>query len=51
MSQTEKKAATTRRQFIQTGALAAGSFFIVPRHVLGGKGFIAPSDKFFSIKD
>ncbi|RYC71439.1 MULTISPECIES: Gfo/Idh/MocA family protein [Spirosoma] len=36
---------TTRRQFIQTGALAATSFFIVPRHVLGGKGFIAPSDK------
>ncbi len=36
---------TTRRQFIQTGALAATSFLIVPRHVLGGKGFIAPSDK------
>ncbi|CCH00554.1 oxidoreductase domain protein [Fibrella aestuarina BUZ 2] len=34
----------SRRQFLQTGALAAGSFFIVPRHVLG-KGFIAPSDK------
>ena len=32
-----------RRQFIQKGALAAGSFFIVPRHVLG-KGFTAPSD-------
>lgn len=36
---------TTRRQFIQTGALAATGFFIVPRHVLGGRGFIAPSDK------
>lgn len=44
MSETEKKVAPTRRQFIQAGALAAGSFFIVPRHVLG-KGFIAPSDK------
>jgi predicted dehydrogenase len=32
-----------RRQFIQKGALAAGSFFIVPRHVLG-KGFTPPSD-------
>jgi predicted dehydrogenase len=35
----------SRRQFIQSSALAAASFFIVPRHVLGGKGFIAPSDK------
>jgi predicted dehydrogenase len=32
-----------RRQFIQKGALAAGSFFIVPRHVLG-KGYTPPSD-------
>lgn len=38
-------AATSRRQFLQTGALAATSFLIVPRHVLGGRGFIAPSDK------
>jgi predicted dehydrogenase len=36
---------TSRRQFIQAGALATAGFFIVPRHVLGGKGFIAPSDK------
>lgn len=36
--------ASSRREFLKTGALAAGSFFIVPRHVLG-KGFIAPSDK------
>lgn len=35
---------TNRRDFIKTGALAASSFMIVPRHVLG-KGFIAPSDK------
>lgn len=34
----------TRRDFIKTSSLAASSFFIVPRHVLG-KGFIAPSDK------
>ena len=34
-----------RRDFIKNSALAAaGSFFIVPRHVLG-RGFIAPSDK------
>ena len=44
MKQTEKLT-TSRRKFLQTSALAAaGSFFIVPRHVLG-KGFIAPSDK------
>ncbi len=35
---------TTRRDFIKTGAIAAASFMIVPRHVLGGKGFRAPSD-------
>ncbi len=35
----------SRRKFIRNTALAAGGFFIVPRHVLGGKGYIAPSDK------
>ena len=34
----------SRRNFIKTGAAAAGGFMIVPRHVLG-RGFIAPSDK------
>ncbi|MFT5886176.1 MAG: putative dehydrogenase [Arcticibacterium sp.] len=34
----------SRRDFIKKSALAAGSFYIVPRHVLG-KGFKAPSDK------
>lgn len=34
-----------RREFIRNTSLAAAGFFIVPRHVLGGKGFIAPSDK------
>lgn len=36
---------TSRRDFLKTTSLAAASFMIVPRHVLGGKGFIAPSDK------
>ncbi len=36
---------TTRRGFIKTSAIAAASFMIVPRFVLGGKGFTAPSDK------
>ena len=35
----------TRRDFIKNTSLAAASFMIVPRFVLGGKGFIAPSDK------
>ncbi len=34
----------SRRSFLAKSALAS-SFFIVPRHVLGGKGFLAPSDK------
>ena len=34
----------SRRSFIKKGAIAS-SVFIVPRHVLGGVGFTAPSDK------
>lgn len=40
----EKAVNNTRREALKSGALAVGSFFIVPRHVLG-KGYIAPSDK------
>ncbi len=39
-----KKNNTSRRSFIKHGAIAS-SFFIVPRHVLGGVGFISPSDQ------
>jgi len=35
---------TSRRRFIAT-ASAAAAVTIVPRHVLGGRGFVAPSDK------
>ncbi|MDB5111414.1 MAG: oxidoreductase [Mucilaginibacter sp.] len=35
----------SRRDFIKNGAMAAAGFMIVPRYVLGGKGFTAPSDK------
>ena len=35
---------SNRRQFLRTAATAAAAFTIVPRHVLGGKGFQAPSD-------
>lgn len=34
----------SRRDFIKKSALILGAFAIVPRHVLGGKGFLAPSD-------
>jgi hypothetical protein len=37
--------ALSRRKFIQAGGAAATAFTIVPRHVLGGQGFIAPSEK------
>jgi len=33
-----------RRQFLKSTALAAGAFSIIPRHVLGGSGYTAPSD-------
>jgi predicted dehydrogenase len=36
---------TGRRQFITTAASAAAALTIVPRHVLGGARFVAPSDK------
>jgi hypothetical protein len=34
-----------RRTFINGSAAAASSFIILPRHVLGGAGYTAPSDK------
>jgi len=34
----------SRRNFIVTSAAAAAGITIIPRHVLGGKGFTAPSD-------
>jgi len=45
MENTEEKAQTiSRRKFIGSAA-ALSAFFIVPRHVLGGVGYTAPSDK------
>lgn len=35
----------TRREFLKKSALTLGAFAIVPRHVLGGPGFLAPSDQ------
>jgi predicted dehydrogenase len=36
---------SSRRKFIKSSAVTAAGFMIVPRHVLGGKGFTAPSDR------
>ncbi len=44
MSSNPKGKSQSRRSFIKNTSIIAGSFFIVPRHVLG-RGFIAPSDK------
>jgi len=40
----KKQNSSSRRNFIKSGAIVGGSFFIVPRHVLG-KGYVAPSDR------
>ena len=41
----EDSVSSSRRSFIKTAGLAAAGFMIVPRHVLGGTGFTAPSDR------
>ena len=35
----------TRREFLKKSTVAATAFFIVPRFVLGGRGYTAPSDQ------
>ncbi len=41
----EKPSSMNRRKFVQLTATAAAGFTIVPRHVLGGNNYVAPSDK------
>lgn len=41
----KKLPSKSRRDFIKKTAIAATGVMIVPRHVLGGPGFIAPSDR------
>lgn len=36
---------SSRRNFIKSTALAASGLMIIPRHVMGGPGFVAPSDR------
>ena len=40
-----KSNSISRRKFVGMAATSAAAFTILPRHVLGGKGYIAPSDK------
>ena len=40
-----KTSQMNRRKFVELTATAAAAFTIVPRHVLGGKNYVAPSDK------
>ncbi|HTN36756.1 MAG TPA: Gfo/Idh/MocA family oxidoreductase [Arachidicoccus sp.] len=40
-----QKGNNSRRNFIKSTAISAAGFMILPRHVLGGSGFLAPSDK------
>src|SRR5688572_27283552 len=37
----------SRRKFVQIAGLAATAFTIVPRHILGGTGYRAPSDTLY----
>src|SRR6516164_9024765 len=41
----ESSTGLTRRKFIRTTAVAVAGFSLVPRHVLGGPKFVAPSEK------
>jgi len=41
----DKNSNTSRREFLKKGSIAAAGIMIVPRFVLGGKGYVAPSDR------
>ena len=40
-----KKDSLNRRNFLKKSIVAATGITIIPRHVMGGKGFLAPSDQ------
>src|SRR5699024_12153311 len=43
--QAGKEKEMSRKDFLSTSAAATAGFFVVPRHVLGGAGYKAPSDR------
>ncbi len=44
-NQTSHPSNHSRRSFLKNSLIVSAGFFIVPRHVLGGKGITAPSDR------
>ena len=40
-----EQSSISRRRFVELASTAAAAFTIVPRHVLGGTNYVAPSDK------
>ncbi|MDZ7720764.1 MAG: Gfo/Idh/MocA family oxidoreductase [Balneolaceae bacterium] len=45
MDKDSKKKRFSRKDFLKKSILGLGAFTIVPRHVLGGNGYTAPSDQ------
>ncbi len=45
MERNKKSQLSNRRNFIKKTVVLSSGMIIIPRHVFGGKGFIAPSDK------
>lgn len=45
--QSDEKKKMNRRDFLKNSAMAAAGFYVVPRHVLGGSGYTAPSDTLY----
>lgn len=41
----DNQSAASRRKFLKNSLAVTAGFYILPRHVLGGKGFTAPSDR------
>lgn len=46
-SEKEKTQTLSRRKFLQTAGLGVAAFTILPRYVLGGPGYVAPSDTLY----
>ena len=47
MEKEKQNNAISRGDFLKKAAVATAGFYIVPRYVLGGPGYIAPSDKLY----
>jgi predicted dehydrogenase len=46
-NQSDNKKDLSRRDFLKSTSMAAAGFYFVPRHVLGGAGYTAPSDTLY----